>query len=271
MTKYMYPGLALLTAILTLMPNLSFAGGSAGGGGHYIEAQFVAKLHSIVNHIMRYGKDARSKLDPRIKPAELLIALKNQDLFKALCATHDPKNGDELKFLIDHQKMAYVFNFQPHIVRLDCEPNMYAKWDDLFKSHDPAETYLFLHEGLRVLGVEGENGYGISSTYVDAENEEKIDDQKILRRLIDDNNSQNNHYPLKCMIDSEIGGNGVFVVSIDVPENKAIGPFESLYTIFENRDFNLEKIIFSWNTKDKKILEFRKRALEIAREFCGFN
>lgn len=102
---------------------------------------------------------AKLKFNPYALSAR--IAVPNS--FKPLCA-----NGNDLITLTKLNKMAYVTDHRTGIVHLDCTNYSLTEWQTLFNSQKLEEKPFFLHEALRVLNIENEDDYNISSSIIAA-------------------------------------------------------------------------------------------------------
>lgn len=167
----------ILTGLLTIISicGQAQAGGTSGGGGHEVEAGFKAKLILIANELSDYMPAAKAEL--KFDVYQLKSIVESHGLFQPKCAT-----GATLDLMKSQSKQALVLNTNITIVNLDCTEIMIPNWKALFASTLPGDSVFFLHEGLRSAGVEGENDYSYSSSYLNAKSKQI----KLYRQTVND-------------------------------------------------------------------------------------
>lgn len=148
----------------------AFAKGPAGsGGGNGVQNLFRGKSEEIVRSLVNMSEVGRSKL--KFDPNKLLRNLLTEGRVRPECAT-----GENLKFLTDNEKMAYVGaqGTRPEVILLDCRPAMDSRWNAYFQSNDEKTYLFFLHELLRNDRIENEreDDGSASSSYLEARSAE---------------------------------------------------------------------------------------------------
>lgn len=141
----------------------AFAKGPAGsGGGNGVQNMFRGKSEEIVRSLVNMSEVGRSKL--RFDPSKLLRNLLTDGRVRPECAT-----GENLKFLTDNEKMAYVGapGVRSEVILLDCRPVLDSRWNTYFNSKDEKTYLFFLHELLRNDHIESEkeDDGSVSSSY----------------------------------------------------------------------------------------------------------
>lgn len=177
----------LFAFFVTLVSGLtaySQALGPAGtGGGTTIESKFDVRVKSLLEEIIAFPEEDLAQFSFSVD--EVLTQISQPGSFNPICAPSDIIKLMQNKDKNARPLMALVFNENRNVVYLNCKDYSKNDWDSYFQTRQPDIDVFFLHEALRVAGIEVQHGdYSKSSVYARVKREQDKKFNFLVKRLL---------------------------------------------------------------------------------------